>query len=70
MPDLSKIVLTVADGAAELAHASQLAKKALAAVAQLQRSIVAGECAEFWSHPDVLEGDVAADAWYPEAARG
>jgi hypothetical protein len=23
------------------------------------------DTATFWSHPDVLEADTAADAWYP-----
>lgn len=35
------------------------------AVRRFVEQVRAAEAAQFWDHPDVLEADVAADAWYP-----
>lgn len=42
------------------------AMRASISVRQFTEALQAGAEAEFWDHPDVLEADVAAAAWYPE----
>lgn len=36
-------------------------------IQQMAHVLSAADEAEFWSMPDVLEADVAATAWYPQA---
>lgn len=45
------------------------ALRAAVASRRLHRAFLRAESAEFWSHPDVLEADVATTQWYPEAVR-